>query len=95
MWESPIKILQNQIKWELEEEIMKAVCKYGIDVDKDRLLEMLRGDSRSYDIGYATGKREVCERILERLEEYRRFEDHDSLDRQVIDRAIEIVKEEM
>ena len=38
--------------------------------------------------------RKAFERVLTRLEEYRNFEDHDSLDRQCIDRTIEIVKEE-
>lgn len=38
--------------------------------------------------------RKTVERIVERLEEYRNFEDNDSLDRQCIDRTIEIVKEE-
>ena len=38
--------------------------------------------------------RKAFERVVERLEEYRNFEDHDSLDRQCIDRTIEIVKEE-
>ena len=37
--------------------------------------------------------RKAFERVVERLEEYRNFEDNDSLDRQCIDRAIEIVKE--
>lgn len=95
MWESPIRILQTGIETQIEDDVIKAVCKYGIDIDKDRLLEILCGDRSSYDKGYADGKREVCERIVERLEEYRRFEDHDSLDRQVIDRILEIVKEEM
>ena len=69
MWESPIRILQTGIETQIEEDVIKAVMKYGIDIDKDRLLEMLRGDSRSYDMGYATGKREVCERIAEKLSE--------------------------
>ena len=69
MWESPIRILQTQIETQIEGDVIKAISKYGIDIDKDRLLEMLRGDSHSYDMGYATGKREVCERIIEKLEE--------------------------
>ena len=38
--------------------------------------------------------RKAFERVVERLEEYRNFEDNDSLDRQCIDRTIEILKEE-
>lgn len=69
MWESPIKILRTQIETQIEDDVIKAISKYGIDIDKDRLLEMLRGDSHSYDKGYVDGKREVCERILARLAE--------------------------
>ncbi len=111
MWESPINIIHEDIKFEVENEVMKAVYKYGIDVDKDRLLEMLRGDSRSYDMGYATGKREVCEKILTRLGELHEYHEqeaekelddfclemfhHHSDEAYGIDCAIEIVKEEM
>lgn len=38
--------------------------------------------------------RKFFERVVERLGKYRNFEDNDSLDRQCIDRTIEIVKEE-
>jgi hypothetical protein len=102
MWESPISIIHENIKFEVENEVVKAVYKYGIDVDKDRLLEMLRGDSRSYDRGYATGKREVCVRIIERLREAKGlyidengrelFQEDYFID---IDEAIEIVRSEM
>jgi hypothetical protein len=37
--------------------------------------------------------RKPMKQIVERLEAYRNFEDHDSLDRQCISEAIEIVKE--
>ena len=69
MWESPIRILQTQLATELEGEVLKAVCKYGVAIDKDKLLELLQNDRNSYDLGYRDGKKEVCERILLRLEE--------------------------
>lgn len=37
--------------------------------------------------------KEFIDKLIERLEEYRNFEDHDNLDRQCIDGAIEIVNE--
>jgi len=37
--------------------------------------------------------KEFIEKLIGRLEEYRNFEDHDNLDRQCIDGAIEIVKQ--
>lgn len=36
--------------------------------------------------------RKPTEQIVEQLEKYRAFEDNDSIDRQIIDRCIEIVK---
>ena len=111
MWESPIRILQTGIETQIEEDVIKAVMKYGIDIDKDRLLEMLRGDSRSYDMGYATGKREVCERIIERLsKEFNEYSEKSEEELEEcclemfhhycdmangIERAVKIVQEEM
>ena len=40
-----------------------------------------------------TRMKEFVDKLIDRLEEYRNFEDHDSLDRQCIDGAIEIVNE--
>lgn len=37
--------------------------------------------------------KEFVEKLIERLEEYRNFEDHDGLDRQCIDGTIQIVKD--
>lgn len=111
MWESPIDILRTNFETELEGDVIKAISKYGIDIDKDRLLEMLRGDRRSYDMGYATGKREVCERIIRRLaKEFNDYNDraeteleecclemfhHYSDKADGLERAVEIIREEM
>lgn len=98
MWESPIKILQTQIETELEGEVLKAVCKYGIDVNRDRLLEILQNDRSSYDEGYAEGKREVCERILEKLEEEAESfspSEKDCVFAIMQDKLLEIVKDEI
>lgn len=99
MWESPIRVLQTQIESEIKGKILEFNCKYAVDLDEHRLLEMLRGDSRSYDMGYATGKREVCERIIERLKEEMLEVLSDSGDdwflAEQIGKAIGIVREEM
>ena len=51
-----VKIIKDQMKYEYENNILKAVQNIGIDVDKKRLEKALM-DSRSfYDEGYADAK---------------------------------------
>lgn len=54
-YESPIKVMQTSIKHQMEGEIMKAVVKFGVDVDKDELVKALRYDRGQYEKGYADG----------------------------------------
>ncbi|MDO4486048.1 MAG: DUF551 domain-containing protein [Bacillota bacterium] len=55
MYMSPITIMQSETKMRLEGEIMKAVARYGIDVDKDELIKALNYDRRQYEKGYKDG----------------------------------------
>ena len=41
---NPIEIIQNQITSELEGEVMKAVIRVGINVDKKELIKLLKRD---------------------------------------------------
>lgn len=51
-----ITVLEDRIKYDYENNILKAVQSVGIDVDKERLAKALI-DSRSfYDEGYADAK---------------------------------------
>ena len=52
MYESPIKIIQGQIKMETESNIMRAVQNYDIHVDKNELLRALQYDRGQYEKGF-------------------------------------------
>ena len=41
---NPIEIIQQQMNIELEDEIMKAVIRVGVNVDKEELLTLLERD---------------------------------------------------
>ena len=41
---NPIEIIQQQMNIELEDEIMKAVIRVGVNVDKEELLKLLKRD---------------------------------------------------
>ena len=58
-YESPIKIIQNnihkQMLIQMEDNIMKVVQRYGIEVDKDELQKALKYDRQQYEKGFNDG----------------------------------------
>lgn len=58
-YKSPIEIICSGLKTEIDGEIVRAVHKYDINVDKEELLKMLKYDRGQYDEGYADGKRDA------------------------------------
>lgn len=60
-WESPIHLSTqwtvSEINKTVEGEIMNAVMKVGVDVDKERLLKALIDAKSFYEEGYADGMR--------------------------------------
>lgn len=54
-YKSPITVFQKQIETQIEGEILKAVCKTGVVVDKDELLKALKYDREQYEKGYQDG----------------------------------------
>lgn len=58
MWESPIKITEEitkQMDMVIENGIMKAIQRVGIDVNKEELLKALEYDRNQYEKGYQDG----------------------------------------
>lgn len=55
MYESPITIAYNQMKTTIENDIYKAICNVGIDVDKEELWKALQYDRGQYEKGYDDG----------------------------------------
>ena len=56
MYESPITIIRSQLQIECENEIMKAVARIGVNVDKEELFKALQYDRQQYEKGYADGR---------------------------------------
>lgn len=48
--------------------IVKACVDVGVNVDKDELVRLLKGDRDSYDRGYRDGYDAAAARIMEALE---------------------------
>ena len=55
MYESPIRIIQKQFEKSVENEIFKAVCNVGVDVDKEELIRALQYDRDQYNRGFKDG----------------------------------------
>ncbi len=59
MYKSPITIIQGKMQTRLEDECLKAVVKFGIDVDRDELVKALQYDRKQYEKGYKDGAASV------------------------------------
>lgn len=70
MYKSPIEVLSQSIKLEIEKGVCKAVENYGINVDKDELIKALQYDRNQYNKGYADGYSEFA------FDFYKAFREH-------------------
>ncbi len=52
MYESPIKVIQGELETQFEGEILKAVHRVGVTVDRDELIRALRYDREQYQKGF-------------------------------------------
>ena len=51
-YQSPIELIQSEMKMRVEDGIVKAVQDVGVNVDKDELLKALAYDRDQYNKGY-------------------------------------------
>jgi hypothetical protein len=51
-YQSPIEVIQTQMRNQIEGEIYKAVMNVGVNVDKEELLKALQYDRGQYQKGY-------------------------------------------
>ena len=56
-YQSPINRIQNEMQTVIEEDVMKAVLSYGIQVDKKELIRALQYDRQQYEKGFADGRK--------------------------------------
>ena len=59
MYKSPIEILTTDIKTQIENDVMYAVIKQGVFVDRDELIKALKYDREQYDKGYNDAVRDL------------------------------------
>ena len=53
MYKSPVEVVYNNISEEIGDGVYRAVCQYGVIVDKDELIKALRYDRDQYGNGYS------------------------------------------
>ena len=64
MYKSPIKVFTDELSLYYDNNIVEAVQRYDINVDKDELLKALRYDRQQYDKGFADGKIAAIDEIV-------------------------------
>ena len=69
MYQSPIEIIQGQLRLEMENNILRAVQEQDIRVDKHELLRALQYDRNQYEAGYLDGKAHAVDELVVRCEE--------------------------
>ena len=64
MYKAPIHLIQQQIQAKIEGEVLTAVHKIHVEVDKDELLRALQYDRDQYNKGYADGEADAMDSIV-------------------------------
>ena len=59
MYESPIKVFQGNLEMQFEGEILKAVQRADITVDRDELIRALRYDREQYQKGFDDARKDA------------------------------------
>ena len=71
MYESPITIITGQMKYEIENEIYRAVQEVGVSVDKEELIKALQYDREQYIKGYTDGIKKFAEKLKKDKQRFR------------------------
>lgn len=74
MYKSPITIIQDQIQMKIENDILKAIQRQNIVVDKEELIKALGYDREQYEKGYEDAKWEFADKMDRIVEELERAE---------------------
>lgn len=68
-YESPIDLIQKEMEMQVEDYIMKAVMKCGVNVNKEELLKALKYDRNQYNKGYKAGCAKCRQEIIDLIRE--------------------------
>lgn len=55
-YESPIRLIEDTVKIEIENMVVRAVQNYDLTIDKDALIKALNYDREQYEKGFEDGK---------------------------------------
>ncbi len=55
MYQSPISLIQKDVESKIDDAVIMAVQKVGVEVDREELLYALRYDRKQYEKGYGDG----------------------------------------
>ena len=69
MCETPIKLIESQMRTDIENGIYKAIKEVGIDVDKEELIKALQYDRDQYSKGYADGAKEFAKKFEKKIKD--------------------------
>lgn len=62
-WDSPVRVIEQGICFEVADRVLTAARKYAVDIDEAKLAEIIRGDqeryNRAYKEGYEAGYRKA------------------------------------
>lgn len=73
MYESPIRLIESQLRTEVENEIFRAIQEVGVDVDKDELIKALQYDRDQYQKGYEDGIKDLADKLKAEKFTHRNF----------------------
>lgn len=69
MYESPIELIEKDLRTQVENDVYKAVLDVGVVVDKDELVRALQYDRGQYEKGYADGYADAQAEIIKYINE--------------------------
>ena len=73
MYESPIDLVYSnvykQVAEQFDENILRAIVKTGVKVDKEELIKALSYDRNQYNKGYKDGMKEFAKLVLIEIQE--------------------------
>jgi hypothetical protein len=64
MYKSPVEVITEEMKFFYDGDVVRAVQKHDINIDKEELLKALRYDRDQYEKGYADGKRDAIDKLV-------------------------------
>ncbi len=70
MYESPIEVIHEQIRVQVDDEIFRAVQNVGVNVNKEELLKALEYDRGQYEEGFREGEKHTLRQIKNLLPEW-------------------------